>query len=161
MQQARDFLKGIQEALQRVEKEKNELAQTNLRLIAEIQTLRRRSATETVKAHQEGIIDLMKCLADTLDNLERALATTDATNDKTVPREGVQLTYTSLLNCLATFDITPIDPQGEPFDPQCHEAIGKVKVEDKPPNTVVQVMQKGYRLGEHKLIRPARVLVSQ
>ena len=161
-EQFKNFLQDLRATLQRAEEEREELSKKNLLLMAELQTLSRRSATAAIKARQDGIVDVVKHLTETLDNLERALASMekdDNTSDAVF--KGVRLTYTSLLDCLKNFDITPIDPQGQLFDPQYHEAMGRTKAENTAPNTVVRVMQKGYRMGDNRLIRPARVLVSQ
>ena len=71
----------------------------------------------------------------------------DAAGVPTAVREGVRLTYDSLLKVLGTFEIQRIEPQGEMFDPQYHEAIGRVKTEDVATNRVAEVVQTGYRMG--------------
>ena len=100
-----------------------------------------------------------------IDNLERALAAAGIEpGGEKAPEEplaeGFLLTYRELCAALERAGVEPFDPAGERFDPARHEALQKLPVEGAEPGTVVEVMQKGYRLGE-QLIRPARVVVSE
>ena len=100
-----------------------------------------------------------------IDNLERALAAAGVEpGGEEAPAEplaeGFFLTYRELCAALGRAGIESFDPAGERFDPNRHEALQKVPVEGAEPGTVVETMQKGYRLGE-QLIRPARVVVSE
>ena len=74
--------------------------------------------------------------------------------------EGVELTQKSLVDTLAKFNVVQLDPVGEPFDPQFHQAMSMVENPDVEPNTVTLVMQKGYTLNG-RLVRPAMVMVSK
>ena len=74
--------------------------------------------------------------------------------------EGVELTLKSLVDVLSKNGITPVDPQGEPFDPQVAQAMSMIENPDVEPNTVIAVMQKGYLLND-RLLRPAMVMVSK
>ena len=95
------------------------------------------------------------------DNLERALETADKNDEVVKPLiEGVELTQKSLVDTLAKFNVVQLDPLGEPFDPQFHQAMSMVENPDVEPNTVTLVMQKGYTLNE-RLLRPAMVMVSK
>ena len=96
-----------------------------------------------------------------LQDLERALES--ASGDEEIIRpiaEGVELTLKSFLDVLRKNKIEAVDPQGEPFDPNLHQAMSMVENPDVEPNTVIAVMQKGYWLNE-RLIRPAMVMVSK
>ena len=94
------------------------------------------------------------------DNLERAIAAGDMEDEaQKAILEGVQLTHKSLMDTLGKFKVDVIDPEGEPFDPQMHQAMSMVPSPDVEPNTVLNVFQKGYTL-YGRLVRPAMVVVS-
>jgi molecular chaperone GrpE len=99
-----------------------------------------------------------------IDNLERALEAAgiqlgaEAGSDDPISK-GIVLTHRELCSALERAGVEAFDPSGERFDPNIHEALQKVPVDGAEPGTVVETMQKGYRLGE-QLIRPARVVVS-
>jgi molecular chaperone GrpE len=96
-----------------------------------------------------------------VDNLERALATTADADEALTPFiEGIQLTLKSFLDALARHQVAVVDPQGEPFDPQFHEAVSAVPNPEVEANTVINVFQKGYTLNG-RLIRPAMVVVAK
>ena len=100
-------------------------------------------------------------LLPVIDNLERALATGDADNDAVKPLlEGVELTYKSFLAGVDKFGIKEIDPMGQPFNPDQHQAMAMQPSEEFPANTVMAVMQKGYELNG-RLLRPAMVMISK
>ena len=96
-----------------------------------------------------------------VDNLERALATIDTSNEafKAIA-EGIQLTYKSFIDALARHQVIVVNPHGEPFDPNLHQAVSAVPNPDVEPNTVLNVFQKGYTL-HGRLLRPAMVVVSK
>jgi molecular chaperone GrpE len=96
-----------------------------------------------------------------VDNLERALAAIDAENDAFKPViEGIQLTHKTFLDALARHQVAVVNPQGEPFDPNLHQAVSAVPSPDVEPNTVINCFQKGYTL-HGRLVRPAMVVVSK
>ena len=100
-------------------------------------------------------------LLPVVDNLERALETTAGDNEIVKPiAEGVELTLKSFQNALKKFNIEVVDPAGEPFDPQFHQAMSLVENGAVEPNTVIAVMQKGYTLNG-RLLRPAMVVVAK
>ena len=142
-----------------------ELAQAKdaaLRAAAEAQNTRRRAEQDVEKARKFALERFVGELLPVIDNLERATeAAADAGSDtvKSIA-EGVELTRKSLLDVLGKFDIAVIDPVGEPFDPNLHQAMTLVPNPDMEPNTVMEVMQKGYTLSG-RLIRPAMVVVSK
>lgn len=132
-----------------------------LRVQAETQNIRRRAEQDVEKAHKFALEKFAGDVLSVADNLERALAAGDSEDDNQKPvLEGVELTLKSLLDVFAKYQIKQIDPSGEPFDPQVHEALTMVPNPAMEPNTVMDVMQKGYTLNE-RLIRPARVVVSK
>ena len=100
-------------------------------------------------------------LLPVVDNLERALEASSGDDEVVKPiAEGVELTLKSFLDALKKFNIEAIDPAGEPFDPQLHQAMSMIENADVEPNTVITVMQKGYTLNG-RLVRPAMVMVSK
>ena len=101
-------------------------------------------------------------LLSVLDNLERALAAASDSEDESVKaiHEGVDLTLKSFIDCFNKFNIEAVDPLGEPFDPDLHQAMSIQENADVEPNTVIAVMQKGYTL-HGRVIRPAMVMVSK
>ena len=130
-----------------------------LRLQAEIENFRKRQqrlAEERVAADRER---LLRSFLNVADDLERAL-NTDGTDVESL-RQGVDLTYQSLMRIIDQEGAEPIQAEGRLFDPAWHEAVSAVPHEqvDAKPDTVIEVVQAGYRLGD-RLLRPARVIVT-
>jgi len=135
---------------------------TVLRAQAEVQNMRRRCEADVEKAHKFALEKFSTELLTVIDNLERALESapdTEADNIRAI-REGVELTLKGFLETCQKFNIRQMDPEGEPFDPQMHQAMSMVPNPDVEPNTVVAVVQKGYLLND-RVIRPAMVMVSK
>ena len=132
-----------------------------LRAQAEVQNTRRRAEQDVDRARKYALERFCGELLPVVDNLERALESASGDDEQVRPiAEGVELTLKSFLNALGKFNIEPVDPAGEPFDPQYHQAMSSVENPDVEPNTVVAVMQKGYTLNG-RLVRPAMVMVSK
>lgn len=129
-----------------------------LRANAEMQNVRRRAEQDVEKAHKFALERFAGELLAVVDNLERAL-TAIAEEDAT-QREGVELTLKSLLATLEKHGVNLINPQGETFNPEHHQAITMLEVAGVAPNAVVEVMQKGYSING-RLLRPAMVVVAQ
>ena len=131
-----------------------------MRAHAETQNARRREEQDVEKARKFALEKFVGELLPVADNLERAIAAGDSEDEgqKSV-LEGVALTHKSLLDTLKKFKVEVIDPHGEPFDPQLHQAMSMVPNPDSEPNTVLTVFQKGYTLNG-RLVRPAMVVVS-
>lgn len=133
----------------------------SLRSQAEVQNVRRRAEQDIEKAHKFGLEKLINDLLPVVDNLERSLAAIDTSNTTFASViEGIQLTHKSLIDSLARHQVVAVDPQGEPFDPQLHQAVSAVVNVEVEPNTVINVFQKGYTL-HGRLVRPAMVVVSK
>jgi molecular chaperone GrpE len=133
-----------------------------LRAQADAINAQRRAELDVEKARKFALERFAQDLLPVVDNLERALeasAGSDAEGLAAVV-EGVELTLKSLIDVLAKNGITPVDPHGEPFDPQVAQAMSMVENPDVEPNTVIAVMQKGYLLKD-RLLRPAMVMVSK
>lgn len=133
-----------------------------LRVQAEMQNLRRRTEQDIEKAHKYGLERFAAELITVMDNLERALQSASDSEDEVVQAiyAGVDLTLKSFVDCFKRFNIEAIDPLGEPFDPQLHQAVSTQDNPEVEPNTVTAVMQKGYTLNG-RVIRPAMVMVSK
>ncbi len=132
-----------------------------LRTVAEMENLRRRTALDVEKAHKFALEKFVTELLPVLDNLERTLQVADKDNETVKPLlEGVELTLKSMANSVAKFGVVAIDPQGQLFDPNQHQAMSMIENGDVAPNTVIAVMQKGYELNG-RVIRPAMVMVSK
>lgn len=132
-----------------------------LRAQADAQNSRRRAAQDVEKAHKFGQEKLVADLLPVIDNLERALAATDREQEANQPIiEGIELTLKSFIDSLAKHEVVPVNPAGEPFDPQLHQAMTMVDNPDVEPNTVIDVFQKGYTL-HGRLVRPAMVVVAK
>ena len=133
-----------------------------LRVQAEMQNLRRRTEQDVERAHKYGQEKFSAELLLVMDNLERALDSASQHDDEAVKAicDGVNLTLKSFMDCFAKFNIEVIDPIGEPFDPQLHQAMSIQESPEAEPNTVIAVMQKGYTL-HGRVLRPAMVMVSK
>ena len=132
-----------------------------LRAQADAQNSKRRSEQDVEKARKFALEGFAKELLPVVDNLERALEATEG-GDEAVKAiaEGVELTLKSFQDALKKFHVEVVDPQGEPFDPNLHQAMSMVENNDVEPNSVIAVMMKGYTLNG-RLLRPAMVMVSK
>jgi molecular chaperone GrpE len=128
-----------------------------LRAKADSENFRRRSQTEIANAHKYAVENFASELLAVKDSLEAALLSESASVESM--RAGVELTLRQLKSVFEKFSVTEIDPLGQKFDPHRHQAIGTVE-SDAEPNTVVQVLQKGYLLHD-RVIRPALVMVAK
>lgn len=137
------------------------LAEADLRAQAEIQNMRRRMEREVANAHKYALEKFAADLLSVADALERGLATVPEDDSSlTAIREGMTLTLKSLTDVFARQGIEALDPQGATFDPQLHEAMTMVPMPGAEPNSVIEVLEKGYSLNG-RLIRPARVVVAK
>ena len=131
-----------------------------LRAHADAQNVRRRSEQDVEKARKFALEKFVADLLPVADNLERAIAAGDPEDEtQKAVLEGVALTLKSLQDTLKKYKVEMVDPAGEPFDPQLHQAMTMVPNPDMEPNTVMDVFQKGYTLNG-RLVRPAMVVVS-
>jgi molecular chaperone GrpE len=133
-----------------------------LRAQAEAQNARRRSEQDVERARKYALERFSGDLLTVVDNLERAAEAAAGSEEEAVKpiAEGVNLTLKSMLDVLGKYHIETIDPMGEPFDPKLHQAMTMVPNPDMEPNTVMDVMQRGYSLSG-RLLRPAMVIVSK
>ncbi|MDY6828591.1 MAG: nucleotide exchange factor GrpE [Pseudomonadota bacterium] len=132
-----------------------------LRVQAELQNVRRRAQLDVEKAHKFALDKFTEALLPVVDGMERGLSAVDRENTELAPFvEGLELSLRSFLDVLAKFSVEAVDPTGEPFDPQLHEAIAMVESTHAEPGSVLDVVQKGYTLNG-RLLRPARVAVAK
>lgn len=128
-----------------------------IRAKAETENIRKRAQSDIANAHKYAVENFSAELLSVMDSLDAALAVENATVENY--KNGMELTQRQLASVFEKFSIKAIDPKGEKFDPHQHQAMCMVDSE-LTPNTVVQVMQKGYKLHE-RIIRPALVSVSK
>lgn len=147
----------MEQRLRQAEQAAQENHDAFLRAKAECDNFRKRSQTEIANAHKFAVENFASELLAVKDSLEAALASDSATAENI--RAGVELTLRQLKAVFEKFNVKEIDPLGQKFDPHSHQAISTVEA-DAEPNTVVQVLQKGYLLHE-RVIRPALVIVSK
>jgi molecular chaperone GrpE len=133
-----------------------------LRLQADFENFRRRALAERHDIYQYGHQNLVKDLLSTVDNLERAIghARESGGGDLEAFLQGVELVLREFLGILETHSVCEIEALGKAFDPALHEAMAQVVDESVAPNTVVDVLEKGYQLRD-RLLRPARVVVAK
>ena len=136
------------------------LGEQLLREQAEMQNVRRRAQRDIESAHKYALEKFATELLSVVDNLERAIDAIDEDDEsqKSVA-EGLELTLKSFSEVLAKYNVEAVEPQGQPFDADLHQAVSTVPNKDVEPNTVINVFQKGYTLNG-RLIRPAMVVVS-
>ncbi|MEX2500697.1 MAG: nucleotide exchange factor GrpE [Wenzhouxiangellaceae bacterium] len=135
------------------------MKETVLRLQAEMDNREKRLEREMVKARKFALESLMRDLVPVLDSMDQALSSADA-DDAKAAYDGLELTRKQALQVLTSHGLEVLDPAGEKFDPSWHEAMATQPGDEYDPDTIVQVLQKGYRLNE-RLIRPARVIVAK
>jgi molecular chaperone GrpE len=132
-----------------------------LRAKAEAQNTRRRAEKDVENARKYALEKFCSELLPVGDNLERALEAAQIEHEAIQPiTEGIELTLKSFVDALGKFNVERIDPMGEPFDPQLHQAMTMIENPEVEPNSVIAVMQKGFTLNG-RLVRPAMVVVSK
>ncbi|ASM50360.1 molecular chaperone GrpE [Pseudoalteromonas espejiana DSM 9414] len=132
-----------------------------VRAAADVDNIRRRAAQDVEKAHKFALEKFANELLPVIDNLERAIEFSDKENETLKPLlEGIDMTVKSFNDAVAKFGVEIVNPQGEQFNPDFHQAMSIQPSNDVSPNTVLAVMQKGYTLNG-RLLRPAMVMVSK
>ena len=152
---------NLQQHLAEAEAKAKEHWDQLLRVKAEQENLRRRHEREVENAHKYALERFAQDLLPVIDSLEmgaEAAASEGATLEKV--REGTELTLKMLLSTIDKFGIQAVHPEGEPFNPEYHQAMSMLESPEHAANTIMNVMQKGYTLNE-RLIRPAMVVVSK
>ena len=148
---------------QRIEELTDQLAQAKdqtLRAHAESQNIKRRAEQDVEKAHKFALEKFVGELIPVLESLEKGMESAEqAEGSNAAMLEGMRLIQKQFLDALAKFKVEQVDPAGQPFDPNFHQAISMVPNPELEPNTVMDVFQKGYTL-HGRVIRPAMVVVS-
>ena len=147
----------LEQRLREAERAASEHHDAWLRARAETDNVRKRSQTEIANAHKFAVESFAADLLPVKDSLEAALASEAASTESL--RSGVELTLRQLKSVFEKFNLAEIDPTGQKFDPHRHQAISTIEA-DAEPNTVMQVLQKGYLLHD-RVVRPALVIVSK
>ena len=129
-----------------------------LRSIAELDNYRKRTVRMRTEAREDTLRDLLLQVAPVLDNLHRAL--NQQTQDADSLKQGVELIYGQFNEVLKGYGLAEIEAVGQSFDPNLHEALADVPSAEHEPGTVMEEMEKGYKLND-KVVRPSRVVVSK
>jgi molecular chaperone GrpE len=152
-----EVMPSIEELLRQAELKAEEHHDAYLRARAETDNIRKRAQIDVQNAHKFGVESFANALLPVKDSLEAALAAPNNTVETL--RGGVELTLKQLATAFEKFSLTEINPIGQKFDPHRHQAMSMMEA-DAEPNTVVQVLQKGYALYD-RVVRPALVCVAK
>src|SRR5687767_4285571 len=131
-----------------------------LRAQADLENYRKRSRRELEEERRYANVPLLKDLLPVVDNIDRAVDAAQKSGEGGALLEGIKLVKQNLAAALARHHCVEIKAQGEPFDPHFHEALTAVTSQEHPANTVVQVVQPGYKVHD-RVIRPSHVIVSK
>lgn len=145
--------------LDALKEELEQMKDRNLRLIAEFDNFRRRSAKEQLELIETANGKLLEKLSEVLDNFERAFAAENKAKDLDAFEKGMQLIHTQFAKILSEAGLEQLDPAGAEFDPNQHEALMQQASDSVPEGHVVTVFQKGYKL-KNKILKTAKVIVS-
>lgn len=147
--------------LEGLEKKANEFEEECMRLRAEMENMRKRTIRDVERAHKYALEKFVDDLLPVVDSLEKGLNVFEQ-GDAAIEliKEGTELTHKQMHSVLNKHGLEMIDPSGEKFDPENHEALTMLPSPEHDNNTVMDVIQKGYRLNG-RLVRPARVVVSK
>ena len=152
--------------LDNLREENEELKDKELRTLADMENLRRRTSKEVQDARAYGVAGFAKAMLDVGDNLKRAIeAVPDAKRQEGSDEfkaliEGVEMTQKLMIQALEANGVKQLNPMGERFDPNFHQAMFEVPDEEKPNNSVAEVVQEGYTIGD-RVLRPAMVGVAK
>jgi molecular chaperone GrpE len=155
--EAEQVEQDFEQLLQDAHRERDEYLELAQRTKADFENYRKRMAAEVQAAQVRGKVEVAREVIDAVDNLERALEAADG--DPEGLRAGVEMVLGGLRETLARNGVEVVDPKGEKFDPNRHEALSTQPVDGTESGVVVEVLQKGYTLAD-QLVRPARVVVS-
>jgi molecular chaperone GrpE len=152
---------ALQEALDEASAQAADNWDKFMRSQAELDNIMKRTKRDLENAHKYGLEKFINELLPVRDSLEMGLDHAEGEDvDLTKLKEGSELTLRMLAQVMEKFNVSQIDPRGEAFNPEMHEAMAMVPSDEVAPNNVLDVIQKGYQLNE-RLIRPARVVVAK
>ena len=149
-----------EEKIEKAETETKEAYDRFLRASAELENYKKRTQKEMAEFRKYANASLVKELLGVVDNLERAIESSNGINEEGQLSEGLDLTLKELLKIFKTFHASPIEALGKPFDPCYHQAMMQQETADQPENIVLNELQKGYMIHD-RLLRPAMVVVSK
>jgi molecular chaperone GrpE len=152
-------LERLQQALSESEERAKSHWEQYLRAVADLDNVRKRAQRDVESAHRYGLEKIAQELLPVRDSLELGVQNA-ARSDAASLKSGQEATLALLVKALEKFGVRVIDPQGEPFDPERHEAMMTQESATAEPNSVLQVIQPGYELNG-RLLRPARVIVAR
>jgi molecular chaperone GrpE len=150
----------LQEALVQAEKDLADHREAMLRMQAEMENTRKRLIKDLERSRLRALESFMNDLLPVRDSLERGMETDEATTTVESMKEGKALIIKMLSKVMENHGLSLIDPLGQAFDPELHQAMSMQASEEDEPNTVIEVLQKGFQLND-RLIRPAMVVVSK
>jgi molecular chaperone GrpE len=150
----------LEERLARAEEAAAEFREQVLRTAAELENVRRRASRDVESAHRFGVERFAREMLAVADSLEAGREAARAAGEDGAVAEGMDATLRLLVSVLEKFGVTPVEAAGEAFDPQAHEAIMTQPTGEAAPDTVLSVVQQGYRIHD-RLLRPARVIVAR
>jgi molecular chaperone GrpE len=156
-----DPVKTLEAKFEAKEKEAEETYDRLLRLSAEFENYKKRSAREIEEFRKFANQSLIKEMLSVVDNLELAMNTTNS--HKAIDKDllqGLEMTHREILKVFEKFNVKPIDAKGQPFDPTFHEAVMQEETDDYAKNTVISEMQRGYMIHD-RLLRPSMVVVAK
>jgi molecular chaperone GrpE len=151
---------GAEARLQRAEEAATEFREQFLRTAAELENVRRRAARDVENAHRFGVERFARELLAVVDSLEIGREAARGAGEGGAIAEGMDATLRLLMSVLEKFGVTPVEALGKAFDPEAHEAIMTQPSNEAAPDTIVGVVQQGYRIHD-RLLRPARVIVAR
>ncbi len=153
-----DKSQELQEKIEELETQSQDYLDKLLRLKAEFENYKKRMLKEQSLAVKYAAENIVHRLLPIVDDLDRALLAINDGLEATKIIEGVRLTHQDIRKLLEEHLVEEIDPLGESFNPEEHEALLAVEAEDKDEDTIVAVLQKGYKL-DGKVVRPAKVTI--
>lgn len=156
--QAAAELESLRAALAEAQAKAQESRDQQLRALAELENIRRRAQRDVEQAHKYALEKFISELVGVKDSLELGLAAEKAETKDLL--SGMEATLKLLAKAFEKADVVELVPEGQPFNPELHEAMVSQPSADQPPNTVLKVIQKGYQLNG-RLLRPARVIVAR
>ena len=151
-------VRELEAALAAAEQGKKDNWDKYLRSVADVENGRKRAKRDIDEARAESRSRVLKEMLPVVDNLERAIEHAGTGGDAVI--EGIKLVLRQFTQAFERLEVTAVEAQGLPFDPNMHEAISQQETDEHPPGTVVQVLQRGYKNGD-RLLRPAMVVVAR
>ena len=155
-----DEITDLSQENERLKLEVRESIDKALRATAELDNIRKRTSRDIENAHKYALERFVNELLPVVDSMELGINASQSAEDIESLREGMDLTLKKLFDCLGKFGVNAIDPAGDKFDPEWHQAVSMQELEGSDSGQVITVMQKGYELNG-RLVRPAMVVVAK